>query len=206
MPSLYLAYNFVKNEIFVQNANNFLNKEAAALNYSLLHKEIIPDKREIVITLINDENIESIKKLLELKKVNYKLEDAKIVVASNISSNKKLDINQLKEGIIEDLFNKQENEIKDSKQEILTLKNELVAKTDFIKKREDAIKEFCTLYGNPNELVIDQTINFTKNKNDTILIVYLKGSDNRFNSKDRDNIKNWLSVKFGIEKVKLIIE
>jgi uncharacterized hydrophobic protein (TIGR00271 family) len=206
LPSLYLAYNFVKNEIFVQNASKFLSQEATTLNYSMLHKDIVPETRQITITLINDDKIDSIKTILELKKASYNLEDAKIIVTSNVSSNEKLDINQLKEGIIEDLFTKQENEIKESKQEILVLKNELITQSDFTEKREEAIKEFRTLYGNPNELVIDRTVNFTQNSQDTILIVYLKENDLKFNSKDRVNVRNWLSVKFGIERVKLIIE
>jgi uncharacterized hydrophobic protein (TIGR00271 family) len=73
LPSLYLAYYFVRNEMFIQNANRFLTEEAAVLNYSLLSKKIVPENRQIVITLINDSRVDSIKQFLELKKGSYNL-------------------------------------------------------------------------------------------------------------------------------------
>jgi uncharacterized hydrophobic protein (TIGR00271 family) len=206
LPSLYLAYYFVRNEMFIQNANRFLTEEAAVLNYSLLSKKIVPENRQIVITLINDSRVDSIKQFLELKKGSYNLSNAIISVSSNVAGDKKLDINQLKQGIIEDLFNKQENQLKASSVEIAILKNEISERTNFNIKREEAIKEFYSLYGAPKELVIDRTINFKELENDTILMVYLKQSKNNTDLSERENIKKWLSVKFGIEKVKLVID
>ena len=39
---------------------------------------------------------------------------------------------------------------------------------------EKAIKEFYTLFGVPNELIIDRVVNFSDNKTDTLLLVYVK--------------------------------
>lgn len=206
LPSIYLAYYFVKNEIFTQNANNFLLEEASVFNYSLLNKKIVPEKKQIIITLINNSRLDSIKQLLELKKANYNLENAIIVVKSNVNSETKVNIDELKEGIIQDLFLRQEDLLKVKSKEIGELKNNLIAHDDFKLKRNDAIKEFYSLFGVPSELIIDRVINFSDNKTDTLLLVYYKHDKNKLNVKQIDQIKKWLTVKFKIEKVKLLIE
>jgi uncharacterized hydrophobic protein (TIGR00271 family) len=206
LPSLYLAYYFVKNEIFKQNANQFLTEESSVFNYSLLNKKIIPEKRQIIVTLINDYKIDTIKQQLELKKVNYDLQNAIIVVKSNINEENKIDINELKEGIIQDLFLRQEDLLKIKNKEITDLKNNFLFQGDFNVKKNEAIKEFYTLFGVPNELIIDRVINFSDNKTDTLLLVYVKNGKNKLNAKQIDQLKNWLTVKFRIEKVKLLNE
>ena len=40
--------------MFTQNANRLLNEESSVFNYSLLNKKIIPEKKQIIITLVND--------------------------------------------------------------------------------------------------------------------------------------------------------
>ncbi len=206
LPSIYLAYYFVKNEMFTQNANKLLNEESSMFNYSLLNKEIIPEKKQIIITLVNDNRIDSIKQQLERKKAIYDLANAIIVVKSSVNSETKVDIDELKEGIIQDLFLRQEDLLKVKNKEIAELKNNLIEHDDFKLKRNDAIKEFHSLFGAPRELIIDRVINFSDNKTDTLLLVYYKDDKNRLNVKQVNQIKKWLTVKFNIKKVKLLIE
>ncbi|MBK6984439.1 MAG: DUF389 domain-containing protein [Bacteroidetes bacterium] len=206
LPSLYLAYYFVKNEIFRQNADKFLTEESLVFNYSLLNKKIIPEKKQIIITLINDYKIDTVKQALERKKSNYDLENAIIVVKSNIHEDSKLDINELKEGIIQDLFLKQEDLLKIKNKEIIDLKSNLLFQDDFNVKKNEAIKEFYTLFGVPNELIIDRVVNFSDNKTDTLLLVYVKNGKNKLNAKQAGQIKKWLIVKFETERVKLLHE
>ena len=175
-------------------------------NYSLLNKTIIPEKKQIIITLVNDYNMDPIKQVLELKKVNYELENAIIVIKSNVHEETKLDINKLKEGIIQDLFLKQEDLLKVKNKEIADLKNNLLSHGNFNVKKSEAIKEFYTLFGVPNELIIDRVVSFSNNKRDTLLLVYVKNDKNKLNAKQVEQIKKWLLVKFEMEKVKLLHE
>jgi uncharacterized hydrophobic protein (TIGR00271 family) len=206
LPSLYLAYYFVKNEIFKQNANQFLTEESSVFNYSLLNKKIIPEKRQIIVTLINDYKIDTIKQQLELKKVNYDLENAIIVVKSNINEENKIDINELKEGIIQDLFLKQEDLLKIKNTEITELKNNFVKQDYFNLKKKEAINEFHSLFGVPDELIIDRVQNLSNSKTDTVLLVYFKNGKNKLNAKQVSQMEKWLTVKFQIKKIKILHE
>lgn len=206
LPSLYLAYYFVKNEIFKQNANQFLTEESSVFNYSLLNKKIIPEKRQIIVTLINDYKIDTIKQQLELKKANYDLENAIIVVKSNINEENKIDINELKEGIIQDLFLKQEDLLKIKNTEITELKNNFLKQDYFNLKKKEAINEFHSLFGVPDELIIDRVQNLSNSKTDTVLLVYFKNGKNKLNAKQVSQMEKWLTVKFQIKKIKILHE
>lgn len=206
LPSLYLAYYFVKNEIFKQNANQFLTEESSVFNYSLLNKKIIPEKRQIIVTLINNYKIDTIKQQLELKKANYDLENAIIVVKSNINEENKIDINELKEGIIQDLFLKQEDLLKIKNTEITELKNNFLKQDYFNLKKKEAINEFHSLFGIPDELIIDRVQNLSNSKTDTVLLVYFKNGKNKLNAKQVSQLEKWLTVKFQIKKIKILHE
>ena len=206
MPSIFLAYFFVKNEIFVQNAEKFLLDESATLNYSLLNKKIIPEKKQIEITLVNDFKVDSIKQVLEHKKAIYHLEGAVIIVKSNANAQAKFNINELKEGIIEDLFLKQEEQIQNKNKEIAELKNYIASQDTFEMRKVEVIKEFNSLFGVPNELIIDRVVSFSDTHSDTLLLVYYRYDHEKLNSTQVDQLKNWLTVKFGIKTVKLLNE
>lgn len=109
IPSLYLATVFVNNEIFNQNANKLLNEEDVLTHFTILSKKIHPSKKEIIINILNTKNSNSLKQLLELKKATHHLANAVIIIKNNGESmSNEETVNQIKEGIIEDLFNKQE--------------------------------------------------------------------------------------------------
>jgi uncharacterized hydrophobic protein (TIGR00271 family) len=207
IPSLYLAYHFVRNEMFTQNATRFITEEIATSNYTLINKKIFPDKNEIIITVIGDGKTDSLKKIFDFKKENFNLKDVNIIVKNSISQGEnEEDINQLKEGIIENMFEKQEDILKEKVDEISNLKRQLLNQSSFEKKREGAIREFYALYGKPQELIIDQTINHTPKNLDTILVVYFKTNSIKFNNADLKKMEEWLKIKFNKEKIKIIME
>ncbi len=207
IPSLYLAYHFVRNEIFKQNANRFINEVITTSNFTVINKKILPEINEITITVIGSEKTDSLKKNLDLKKESFNLKNANIIIKNSISFGKREDdMNQLKEGIIEDIFEKQEDLLKSKVDEISNLKKQLLNQSSFEKKRGGAIKEFNALYGKPQELMINQTIDYTTTTMDTILVIYIKSNSMKFKNDDLKKMENWLKVKFNIEKIKIIKE
>lgn len=207
IPSLYLAYFFVRNEIFIQNANRFISEEVSSSNLSLIQRKIQPEKNQIYLSVIGTVNIDSVKQLLELKKAKYNLERATIIIKSNSTKNQSIpDVNDLKEGIIQDIFTKQEAQLLLKDEELRKIKKNLIIQDNFNAKREEAIEEFYTLYGKPQELVIEKTVNHGLNSTDTTVFVYIKTNSNRFKNEELNKIENWLKVKFSCENVKIVKE
>lgn len=207
IPSLYLAYNFVKNEIFVQNANHLISEEISSVNYTIINKKLLPDKKQIILTVIGNGTTDSLKQIIEIKKEKYNLGNAQIIIKNSITNGKsEADINDLKEGIIEDMFTKQENQLKAKSEEILQLKKHISNQNSFNLKREQAIQEFYALYGKPKELLIERAINHQLNGIDTSLVVVFKTSSANFNGVELKKMEDWLRVKFSIDKIKIIKE
>jgi len=207
IPSLYLAYIFVQNEIFVKNANHLINEEIPSINYTIINKNINPDNKQITLTIIGDANNDSLSNIIELKKSKYGLENTKILIKNSVSNDKpNEDLNELKEGIIEEMFVKQENELKLKSQEIKQLEKKISSLNEFDLKREQAIDEFYALYGKPQELIIERSINHKPNDIDTNLIVLFKTSSDKFTEEKLNEMENWMQVKFGIKKIKIIKE
>lgn len=208
IPSLYLAYYFVNNEIFTQNANRLLTEELSNENFTVLSKKISPEKREITLTIIGNGTGDSIKSVLDIKKEKHHLENAKIIVKNSINTEKEVpDITSLKEGIIEDMFSKQELLLKSKSDELLQLKKQLSNQTLFNLKKEKAVQEFNALYGVPKELIIEKTVNHVNGRNDTLLLVVIKSSDSKKSKQiETESLSNWLKVKFEINSVRIINE
>ncbi|MBK9284533.1 MAG: DUF389 domain-containing protein [Sphingobacteriaceae bacterium] len=207
LPSLFLAYTFVNNEIFIQNANQLINEEIAPLNYTILNKKINPDKKEIVVTLIGDNISDSLSNQINLTKNKYGLSAAVLILKNSITSdNNKPDLNELKEGIIEDMFLKQEELLRMKNDEISELKKQIEAQVDFNTQKENTIQEFYALYGKPYELIIEKSTNHLQDSAYSTLLVYIKKSKSYLNQKDLDKLKDWLIIKFDVYNVKIIQE
>lgn len=204
LPSIYLAYKFVKNEVYNQNVTKMIDDEISTNGFTVINKKINADKNEVIITLLDYDKIDSLQTILEVKKDGYDLANSKIIIrGSKMSDNSKLSINDLKKGILEDLFSKQEKVIAQKNEEIkaLVFKNEIQLLFD--KKKEEAISEYNALFGKPKEIIMERTISYTENKNDTILLVYLKPGK-PLKTSELTSMQNWLKTKFSIKTIKIV--
>lgn len=206
IPSVYLAYRFVSNEIFTQNANKLINEDVIQDNFTVIKKKILPEKREIQITLFGDRNTDSVKNLLDLRKLNHNLGDATLIIKANRNGTiegKKETIDQLKDGVIEDLFTSMDEKLKQKNNEIKNLLKLKSKNEQFNAKKVEAIKEFYALYGKPKELIIERVIEYGENTNDTVLLVYINTKAQGIR-KDIEQIRSWLETKFNLTKTKIL--
>ncbi|MGE0568233.1 MAG: DUF389 domain-containing protein [Bacteroidia bacterium] len=205
LPSIYLAYSFVTNEIFKQRAEDFINKEIVQSGITILNKEIIPEKNTVSILILGADNLDSINHELDLKKLGYSLHDAKFFLKNKQIGSKNNDVNvqELKEGIIENIIVRQEEEIKKKNAEIEMLQNIKNKSEKFFENKQEFFDEFSSLFGKPSDFIMEKTIVLKDSINDTILFVYIK-PEHRLTTKDQSQIETWLKTKFRSDSIKLI--
>lgn len=80
LPSIYFAYNIVRQQRFENNANNFIKKEAVFRNDYLLNKKINFQNKTIVLTYGGRKIPEEEMLLLKNKMESYGLGDAKLEI------------------------------------------------------------------------------------------------------------------------------
>ncbi len=204
LPSIYLAYHFVKNEVYKQNVTKMINDEITVNGFTVINKKVNADKNEVSIILLDYNKIDSLQGILEVKKAIYNLASAKISIrGSRVSDKNDVSVDKLREGIVEDLFAKQEKIIAQKNEEIKALKFKNEAQLLFEHKKEEAINEYNSLYGKPKEIIIEQTISHNENTNDTLLLVYLKPSKG-LKAFELKSMQNWLKTKFRMKTIKIV--
>jgi uncharacterized hydrophobic protein (TIGR00271 family) len=204
IPSIYLAYHFVKDEIFKQNVSLLINNEIVTNGLTVINKKIDPGKKELIITILDDAKIDSIQQAIEIKKEKYHLAGSQILVkSSGIYNENEISVNELKEGIVEDLFGKQEQLLKQKNDEIKMLRLEKEQQLNFEKKKNEAIAEFYSLYGEPKELIIEQSLLHKANHIDTVLLTFIKPK-RQYSIKELNSMEKWLGVKFKVKDVRVI--
>lgn len=196
-PSIYLAYRFVTHEIFRQNAGRLIAEELTEKGLTVIYKNVDAEKRRLDITLLEMNKVDSLKRVLNVKKDSYDLQGSNINLrAVGTQEKQELTLSELKEGVVENLFSKQEEQLNQ-------LKISAEKQKHFEEKKNEVINEFYALYGQPAELIIEKTILHKSAGNDTILFVYIK-KDRDFKIPNPQTMQNWLKTKFNIRTIKIL--
>jgi hypothetical protein len=187
--------SFIQNELTFNNSyivgKNILNKEG---------KKII---EVFTIGKIDDEKIKSAKAHLK----NYNLEGAELKITQSDSYGSAVDLTAIRTGLIEDLYKKNEQIIK-NKDEKIALLEKTLSKYEFSEYPViDLFDEAKAQHKNLNEFFISNAIVATNNakKLDTILVAYAKFKI-RPGGWELKRFQNWIEARLKTEKVKLIVQ
>ena len=201
VPSIYLAYNLVKQTIFEQNARNFLATEFNLPETQIIEKEFSQKdgKGSIVVTLygkkLEDEAIEIIKNKLS----NYSLSHCDLIVKQGYQEDFKAATAQqfeqmsenLKLGVLEDLYKKNEETLQNKDERIRLLESELVKYESKIFPIQDIEQELKVQYPDLESFSMGNMLN---NKLDTISYAVLSFSKKHSQS-EKGRISEWLKVR-----------
>lgn len=208
IPSLVMAYNIVNHSIFERNAKRFIDDELNFENTQIVSKNIsYKGGKSMIEVFLLGETVEP--KLIEkvkskLKK--YGLVDTEVKIRQGINS-EKVDINTLRTGVIEDLYRKNEELIKNKDAKITLLENELSRLKSESFPVEDISKEIKALNNNLSEFTMNKSIltDLAKQKTDTLAFAYA-----RFKKKpspsEVNKLKKWLSARTKYENIRLVVQ
>jgi uncharacterized hydrophobic protein (TIGR00271 family) len=208
VPSLFMAYNIVERSIFSKNAMSFIQNELTFNNSYIVGKNILNKEGKKIIEVftigkIDDEKIKSAKAHLK----NYNLEGAELKITQSDSYGSAVDLTAIRTGLIEDLYKKNEQIIK-NKDEKIALLEKTLSKYEFSEYPViDLFDEAKAQHKNLNEFFISNAIVATNNakKLDTILVAYAKFKI-RPGGWELKRFQNWIEARLKTEKVKLIVQ
>lgn len=210
LPSIYFAYKIIAETVFNSNANNFINKEIVFDKTQLINKTLKfsqSDSSEIILLLMGETiDNKTIEKLIK-KLPDYSLHKTKLTIKQGIENAGTVDINQIKSGILEEIYHKNELALADKDEKIKLLENELLA----LKSLQFPIKEISEEINAINPKIqsfsANQIIYYnTKNsKMDTTLTVNLK-TTSKLNTSEYKIVQNWLYKRLKNDSLKIILE
>jgi uncharacterized hydrophobic protein (TIGR00271 family) len=202
LPSIYFGYNLVKQEKFIENANDYISNISVVDGHYLLKNEIRPVKKEIILvyagTLLSDEQKENIRqkaKLFSLNEVSIEfpqgLTTAEISKKNTESENITAEINRL----------------------LLLVKNKekQIDSLEIVRYRgKEILEEIKNLYPQIINCAYSESYVFNSNAfvSDTVAIVVFttQGKNPELINSDKSKIENWLKTRLNSEKVKVFYE
>lgn len=208
IPSIVMAYNIVSRSLVEKNVQRFINSELNFPNAQVVSKKVNFDssKVQLEVFLLGSPISGDIISMAKRKLPHYNLRDIVLIVNQGIGESGKVDMGALRAGVIEDLYRKNEEIIKNKDQQIRLLETQLALISKDQYPIQDISKEAKAVFTNLQELSVYRTyvMNFKENRIDTVTMCYSKFSS-RLSNSDRKKFNGWLEVRTNSKNLKSII-
>ncbi len=217
LPSLYIAYNLVRNSIFEREARFFVTENFVFDHAQVISKQFYADGENprIEIALIGEPISEDLLASLRKKmQQNDQLTDAELIVRQGPIQEQGLDLetvqlmNQsMKTGIIEDLYKKNEAVIQSKDQRIETLEAEIVRLRQNELPVEKYRDQMRALYPDVRQFTImkNPMIQCEEDRMDTVTFAYVDVS-RRPRKSEVKKMTAWLKALTEADSLKLVIQ
>lgn len=211
VPSVYLAYNVVQRTLFEQNARNFVNVEFNLPETQVINQRYAMEDQEgiIEVTLYGKKVDNDDIQVIEAKLPQYKLKDTRLIVKQGYQEDIKATTEQefermsanLKSGILEDLYQKNEETLKSKNNQIKFLEDQLLKVQSKQYPIADIQSELKVQYPSIKSLAIGDMVTDSQ---DTICHAVLTFSKLP-RSSDQTKLKEWLQVRTKIDTMVVVI-
>ncbi|MCR9065220.1 MAG: TIGR00341 family protein [Cytophagales bacterium] len=204
VPSIYMGYDIVKRSIFNRNANDFITNEFQYNDTRVIEQVITPKDNSIEVFLYGSP-LES----YELTRLNnelgdYGLKDAKLTIRQNQQNFDVPDAETMRTGIIEDLYRKNEELIKNKDEKIALLEKELGSIKIFDQIQADVCAELEVQYPEVQASAFStMKIHPKEGKVDTVTMVYLDTKTTISRSR-LAKMEEWLKLRLKTNDVKIV--
>ena len=209
LPSSYLAYRLVGEEVFRAKATQFVSDEFDFNTTNVAQMKIDPKTKEIKVFLIGEfipkEVLDEIRSRMKKKG----LEKAELNVYQN-SNGQTIDLSSLKTGIITDLYQTSQITLKEQTKEIESLKEKLVEQSRTAKEARELYRavpaELTALFPKIDEAILSVSYTFATDQNRSAGKLILNAtSSKRVTKSERVQIEEWLKIRTKNKNVLVII-
>ena len=217
LPSLFIAFNLVRDSVFEREANQFIEENFNFPNAQVISKSIHTEgeTKRIEVALFGEPITTNEKHQIETKlEANDRLRDSKLIIRQNAVKEDGLDMatvelmNQnMKSGIIEDLYKRNEEALKSREDVIAKLQREVVRLSSQILPVEDISNELKAEHSNVTEFTLmkNPIVNMDSMRLDTVVFGYVKFSKRPI-KEETDRLERWLKARTKADSLKLVIQ
>lgn len=215
LPSSYTFWKSIQESIFKSNAEKFIVENFEFAESEVINKKVNYTTEEgnplIEVYLIGKPISGETKKMLTKKMLSYNLKNAELKVYQSEDNSNELAnrlTSEVKSGIIEEIYKKNQETIEDKDAKIKLLENE-INKMGFSKIPFTSLfKEVKMQYEDVIGMEVGKTIytNFS-NKQDTsttILVKWNPDMDTKIRQTKKTSLQNWLRIRLDDDKLKVV--
>lgn len=207
VPSIYLAYVLVQNEVFKTNAATFVQNEIVTEQTYVTQSNIEPKTKTIEITVIGEYLSKTKLAAISAKLANAGLAQAKLIVHQQ-ADQQRIDVTTLKTGLLNDLYLTSQQSIEQKDKVIQQLSAELVNQKGLQKQMQQVPHELHVLYPQITEIWFSQATNWSQEKgiSDHVVTLLNISTSKPLTKQDQARIKEWIVARMNITEIKLVVE
>jgi uncharacterized hydrophobic protein (TIGR00271 family) len=216
IPSIYTAYQVVVDSVFSRSAKNFVDTQFNFDDTYVIDWKSVKtgQDRSIEVTLFGQPLSDEMLADLEAELKNYNLAEADLIVRQSQSDTSRISLEmveemnqQMRTGIIEDLYKRNEELLASKDQQIAFLESELVRMQLDQLPTTDIAREAQSINSKVEQLCLSSSIltDFEGNAVDTICLAYVRLSK-RARQSELDQLESWLEARTQMSPVKLLVE
>ena len=207
VPSVYLAYALVQDEVFKTQATTFIKNEVASEQTYVTQSNIYPKTKTIEITVIGEYLNKTKLAAISAKLAQGGLQTAKLIVHQQ-ADQQHIDVTTLKTGLLNDLYVASQQSVEQKDKLIQKLSTEIDAKKALQDQIRRVPNELHVLYPQIEEIWFSEALNWNQNtgvNNDLVTVLNVSISK-PLTKQDQAKIKAWVVARMDIKKIKLVVE
>ena len=206
VPSLYLAYQLVKEEVFTQRAKSFVMEEFKFEDTYYTNLEIDPKTKKIELSLIGHPIPKSTLETIQNKLIKQDIQASALIVRQ--AGEQSIDTLSLRTSIVADLYKESQIAIDSRDQQIAKLNAQLQSYQSTEQLMESVTPELHALFPEINHIVIASGVSSSSrydvyHQKITLLLVNAK---KELSTQDSERLTAWLGERLKTENIKLIYE
>jgi len=199
LPSVFFGYKLVKNEKFLQKANNYISNISNFEGNYLLKHTIDPKSNTIVLTYVGPLLNDNQKSAIIKKATDFNIQNAKIIIEQGLTLNnnddKSIELYRLKEQIMN--LNEQLNQ---KNHKIDSMSNQNKFGLILLNEIKTIYPQIQGCYYSESLLYHDK---FLSPVNTTVIILSLK---TQINNDVKNKINNWFMQRLNNNNLKIFYE
>lgn len=205
-PAVFMTVNIVRQTLYEKAAGSFIESEFSGLDNSIVIDESVSYKdRTIRIVLLGAGISESEEMIFRTHLENYGLKDTRLSIVQGEKNAD--DIDAIKTMILEDFYRNSEEKLMKQQEQIVRLKEELSDYKSFDELLPTISAEMALLFPEISTIALSRSyrIDAASQVRDTILMTVI-GVKQHTLIPDTAKIKEWLTVRTGERKIRIVTE
>ena len=201
VPSVYLALNLVRDELFKSKAQSFITKEFIFPNAQVVDARIDPEKHIINLSLVGEPVTPVMLKNIEARLAGANLDGTKITL--NQMGDNRVDVTALKSSLLADLLRESQDTVRKRDAQLEKLGAELAARNAVLGQSGDMAGELRKLYPEVSKVMLGEGMDVAadgRSQRAMYLNIVTRGT---LPEVTRQRIGDWFKVRIKMDSVVL---
>lgn len=205
LPSAWLAYRLVQQEVFKSRAIAFVRDEFAFDSAHVADTRVDPATRAIEVSLIGLPLDRPTLQRIEGKLATAGLPGAKMLV-HQAGENDRIDVTALKSSLLSDLYRDSQDALQKKDAELAALRERLAAREALLHQTDAIAAELRALLPATTSITLSQGYRIVDGAETSPVVQLIVQSSNDIAGPDRDRIVAWFKARAGTDAVAVVFD